>query len=259
MAFNPCDMSMHSASQHTDATSMTPRTDESAESMEPYDIPAAFGRWADSSMAGLREFRKRAQRALASEPPRTTVAVARQLQRLAAPGSLLVACELLDVSRIRAVLTPADVTAMGTQLDSWVSVDTFAVYVLGPSWREGRVSDDYLREWADNADRWRRRAALAATVALNTKARGGNGDAPRTLAICRLLVSDRDDMVVKALSWSLRELAKRDAAPVERFLREYGEQLAPRVRREVTRKLTTGTKSGHGARPNVRAASDGAD
>jgi len=30
----------------------------------------------------------------------------------------------------------------------------------------------------------------------------------RTLAIYRLLVDDRTDLVVKALSWALRELAK---------------------------------------------------
>ncbi len=69
-------------------------------------------------------------------------------------------------------------------------------------------------------------------------------DAKRTVAICRLLVEDRDDMVVKAMSWALREPGKREPAAAEEFLRKYGPRLAPRVRREVARKLITGTKSG---------------
>jgi 3-methyladenine DNA glycosylase AlkD len=33
-----------------------------------------------------------------------------------------------------------------------------------------------------------------------------------TLEVCRALIDDRDDMVVKALSWALRELANRNGA-----------------------------------------------
>jgi 3-methyladenine DNA glycosylase AlkD len=57
------------------------------------------------------------------------------------------------------------------------------------------------------------------------------------------LIDDRDDMVVKALSWALRELAKRDAAAVEGFLSSNGSTLAPRVIREVRSKLRTGLKN----------------
>jgi len=41
------------------------------------------------------------------------------------------------------------------------------------------------------------------------------------------LIADRDDMVVKAMAWALRELAKRDPAAVTRFLKEEGDNLAP--------------------------------
>jgi 3-methyladenine DNA glycosylase AlkD len=57
------------------------------------------------------------------------------------------------------------------------------------------------------------------------------------------LVADRDDMVVKALSWALRELAKRDPKAVRGFVATHGEALAARVRREVSAKLTTGLKN----------------
>ena len=56
-------------------------------------------------------------------------------------------------------------------------------------------------------------------------------------------MGDRDDMVVKALSWALRELAKRDPKPVVAFIEQFGERLAARVIREVQNKLNTGLKN----------------
>ena len=84
---------------------------------------------------------------------------------------------------------------------------------------------------------------MVSTVALNNKTRGGRGDVKRTLQICTIVTKDRDDMVVKALSWALRELAKRDQKPVKAFMSENKNQLAPRVVREVMNKLNTGLKN----------------
>ena len=50
-------------------------------------------------------------------------------------------------------------------------------------------------------------------------------------------------MVVKALSWALRELSKRDREAVRKFLRDHKESLAPRITREVNNKLHTGLKN----------------
>jgi 3-methyladenine DNA glycosylase AlkD len=50
-------------------------------------------------------------------------------------------------------------------------------------------------------------------------------------------------MVVKALSWSLRELAKRDHLSVRAFVAEHEKRLAPTVLREVRNKLNTGLKN----------------
>jgi 3-methyladenine DNA glycosylase AlkD len=58
-----------------------------------------------------------------------------------------------------------------------------------------------------------------------------------------LLVRDSDDMVVKALSWAVRELAKRDPNAVREFLAEHEEVLAKRVLREVGSKLRTDLKN----------------
>jgi len=52
------------------------------------------------------------------------------------------------------------------------------------------------------------------TVAFNVRSQGGKGDVPRTLAICEMLAADNEDMVVKALSWALRELVPFDSKAV---------------------------------------------
>jgi 3-methyladenine DNA glycosylase AlkD len=58
-----------------------------------------------------------------------------------------------------------------------------------------------------------------------------------------MLIADRDDMVIKAMSWALRELSKRDPNAVRRFLNERHDVIAARVMREVRNKLSTGLKN----------------
>ena len=61
--------------------------------------------------------------------------------------------------------------------------------------------------------------------------------------MCRVLADDRDDMVVKALSWALRELTVHDPEAVLRFVSSLEETLAARIKREVRNKLKTGLKN----------------
>jgi 3-methyladenine DNA glycosylase AlkD len=140
-------------------------------------------------------------------------------------------------------LSEAEVEALGQGINSWWSVDSFARLISGPTWRDGQVEDDLIQKWARAEDQWWRRAALVSTVALNVKTHGGTGDTERTLAVCRLLVDDHDDMVVKAMSWALRELVPWDPEAVKVFLSHYDYRLASRVKREVNNKLNTGLKN----------------
>jgi 3-methyladenine DNA glycosylase AlkD len=135
------------------------------------------------------------------------------------------------------------VEALGKGMDSWHAVDEFARLLSGPAWVAGLIVDDVIRHWARSPDFWWRRAALVSTVAWNMRSHGGRGDVGRTLLICEMLVKDRDDMVVKALSWALRELLVHDAQAVRSFLDDHQGVLAARVRREVTNKLETGLKN----------------
>jgi len=162
-------------------------------------------------------------------------------------GRRYLAYELLRAApRAVAAAGLTDIRRFAAGMTTWSEVDCFGCFVGGVAWRLGRISDEEVARFASSADRWRRRAALVATVPLNAKSRGATsatGDAPRTLAVCSLLLDDRDEMVVKAMSWALRELAKRDPHAVRAFLSAHGERVAARVRREVTNKLATGRKS----------------
>ncbi len=140
-------------------------------------------------------------------------------------------------------LGPAELERLGRGIDSWWSVDAFARTLSGPAWCRGQVPDALILGWAASPDRWWRRAALVSTVAWNVRSLGGHGDTPRTLAVCRLLAAEHDDMLAKALSWALRMLAYFDPQAVRAFLEKYDSVLAARVKREVRIKLATGLKS----------------
>ena len=191
----------------------------------------------------IRGLRREISVAISEYPPRDAIRLAIKVMESGAPGCHLIACELiLYHPSALASVRPPDLERLGTGMSGWGDVDTFACLVAGRAWRVGQIPDTVVASWARSDNRWWRRAALVSTVPLNVKAQGGTGDAKRTLAVCRLLLEDRDPMVVKALSWALRALAVREPAAVTRFMKRHGERIAPRVVREVQSKLSTGRK-----------------
>ena len=137
-----------------------------------------------------------------------------------------------------------DLKFLGQNMDNWVTTDTFSIMVSGFAWRENQIADTDILSWLNSENRWWRRAAVVSTVTLNLRSRGGTGDAKKTLMICEKVIEERDDMIVKALSWALRELSKSDKSAVQQFMKKYETKLAGRVRREVYTKLETGRKNG---------------
>lgn len=206
-------------------------------------IETSLRRLPSSRTQDVRAIRRVISKELRDAPPHFVIHVALELVARGGWQERFVAYELiLKHPGALAAVNARNAVALASTLGDWAAVDTFACYVAGPAWREQQISDSVIRQWAASHDRWWRRAAVVCTVALNNKARGGHGDARRTIDICRRVVADRDDMVVKALSWALRELAKRDPATARAFVHAHAAQLAPRVRREVASKLDTGRK-----------------
>jgi len=132
---------------------------------------------------------------------------------------------------------------LSANLDNWAAVDTYAVLILGYAWRLQIVDKEYIIQIAKSDNVWQRRSAIVATVALNLKSRGGKGDWLQTLEICALFITDYHDMIIKAVSWALRELAKREPELVLQFVRQNEEGLHSRIKREVMHKIDFGTKN----------------
>jgi 3-methyladenine DNA glycosylase AlkD len=198
-----------------------------------------------SNTACLRTERKRISREVADLDRAALLGLAHHL--IQARIARFVAYELvLNHKATIDSINRAEVEKLGGGIVHWGDIDSFACYIAGPAWRAGHIPDSVIRSWARSGDWCWRRAALVSTVPLNSRAQGGSGDTKRTLAVCRILVVDRHDLVVKALSWALRELAKRDPESVRLFLSAHRDKLATRVLREANNKLATGLKNPRG-------------
>jgi 3-methyladenine DNA glycosylase AlkD len=151
-------------------------------------------------------------------------------------GSWLVASDRDTMERV----IPKELGWITDGLDNWGHVDTLGITITGIAWRDGLLDDRIVQGWLSSDNPFVRRLALVSTVPLNQKK---PGDTKRTLAICRRTVDDHHDTMVKGLSWALRELIQTDRGAVERFIEDYEERLAARVKREVRNKLSTGLKT----------------
>lgn len=140
-------------------------------------------------------------------------------------------------------ITWSEVEQLAEGMGSWSEVDSFGCFVSGPAWAAERIRDSKIKTWAKSSDRWRRRAALVSTLALNGRP-VVRDSTKRTLEICQMLIYDRHDMVVKAMSWALRRLGTVDPDASRSFVNRHREQLASLIVREVSRKLETGRKDG---------------
>lgn len=208
------------------------------------EIVLRFDALSEKRTAAIRSLRKEYSRRLNDAPAKTVLDLSRRLMERSSTIYRFFAAELIHYHNeaFRRV-DAGEVERLGKGMASWGDVDIFAYYLSGPAWRNRQIPDRVVAGWARDQSIWWRRAALVSTVPLNSKAHGGTGDTARTLKICRLLVDDREDMVVKALSWALRELAKRDPTAVKEFMSEFDKRIAARVKREVNNKLTTGLKN----------------
>ena len=128
------------------------------------------------------------------------------------------------------------------RIDNWGVCDFVATRILGP-WvaaaPEGRLG--YLEQLVGDPHLYSRRLGLVASVHLN---RDGSSFGAWTLRQVDRLIDERDPMITKAISWSLRQMTKHQAADVEAYLETRGERIAALPRREVRNKLRTGRKSG---------------
>lgn len=196
------------------------------------------------TVPGLRRVARAYAREMRRDPARA-VDVALALVAQKNHDSRQVAYEILGaIPPSRDGLTVANLEALAEGNDNWAAVDCFCSALSGPQYSAGILAPSVLERWARSLDPWTRRAALATVaIAFQRAALRGRSPVEPSVRVCALMVDDRHDHVVKALSWALRNLSSRDRAAVERFMAEHDARLAARVKREVRVKLTTGTKN----------------
>jgi len=157
----------------------------------------------------------------------------------------VLAIELLQrYSRWIPELTWQDFERWRVKLDNWEVTDGLGARVLAP-WLLADPDQrlHHLQELIADPGVWSRRLALVATVPIN---RGHTGLTlpDLTLELVDQVKTKRDSMIVKAVSWALRELTKTHPERVAAYLDENEDQLAAQAVREVRNKLRTGLKNG---------------
>ncbi len=102
------------------------------------------------------------------------------------------------------------------QVNNWDLVDLSAPAIVGGMLWE---SKDFttLDTWARSQNLWKRRIAIVSTLYLIRK----EHFAP-TLRISKLLLSDSQDLIHKAVGWMLREAGKKEFAVVQTFVDQHG-------------------------------------
>ena len=96
-------------------------------------------------------------------------------------------------------------------INSWDLVDSSAPQIVG-AWLADR-SRTPLRKLARSTLLWERRIAIVATYYFIRQ-----GELADTFAIADMLLTDKHDLIHKAVGWMLREAGKRDPAAERRFL-----------------------------------------
>jgi 3-methyladenine DNA glycosylase AlkD len=99
-------------------------------------------------------------------------------------------------------------------VNNWDLVDSAAYQIVG-AYLEPR-DRGALYELARSPSLWERRVAIVATFGYIKKRAFDD-----TLALSRILLGDREDLIHKAAGWMLREVGNRDRVVLEQFLREH--------------------------------------
>jgi 3-methyladenine DNA glycosylase AlkD len=99
-------------------------------------------------------------------------------------------------------------------INNWDLVDLSAVYIVGAFLKDKSKKPLYALAKSNNL--WERRIAIIATFYFIKE-----GEFTESMDIARMLLSDKEDLIHKAVGWMLREVGKRHLATEERFLKKH--------------------------------------
>ncbi len=100
------------------------------------------------------------------------------------------------------------------RINNWDLVDASASYILGA--HLGEHPRDVLYKLVRSKNMWERRIAIVSTHALIRM-----GDCSDALNLSGMLLSDTEDLMHKAVGWTLREVGKQSRPKLVQFLNEH--------------------------------------
>ncbi|MBI4484610.1 MAG: DNA alkylation repair protein, partial [Acidobacteria bacterium] len=107
---------------------------------------------------------------------------------------------------------------------NWATTDSICGSLIGPLLVQHPDLADGMRAWSRDRNMWVRRASIVSLIPLARK--GSALDVVYDIA--KALHPDGEDLIQKAVGWTLREAGKADANRLERYLRANG-SLIPRT------------------------------
>lgn len=105
-------------------------------------------------------------------------------------------------------------------INSWDMVDFSAQYILGRAIADGLNPISILDELANSPTLWERRIAIISTMYFIS-----HDNITESLRIAKVLLSDQENLIHKAIGWTLREAWKKQPKEVEKFLQDNYSQL----------------------------------
>lgn len=101
-------------------------------------------------------------------------------------------------------------------INNWDLVDLSTPNIVGAYLLLNPTKRRVLYKLAKSKDLWEKRIAIISTFTFIK-----NNDFNDTLAIAKMLLKDKHDLIHKAVGWMLREVGKRNVKVEESFLKEY--------------------------------------
>lgn len=106
-----------------------------------------------------------------------------------------------------------------TRVNNWDLVDLSAPKILG-EWLVARPNKNLLNRLAKSKNLWQRRIAILATFAFIKRKK-----LTLTFDLAKKFLTDRHDLMHKAVGWMLREAGKRDVKNLKKFLDQHAARL----------------------------------
>jgi 3-methyladenine DNA glycosylase AlkD len=124
------------------------------------------------------------------------------------------------------------------RINNWDLVDSSAAQIVGAHLADRARSP--LRRLAKSESIWERRIAIIATAYFIKR-----DDFEDTLAIAKMLLGDREDLIHKAVGWMLREVGNRDVATLEAFLGSHYRDMPRTALRYAIEKFSPAKRRGY--------------